>query len=164
MPQIKTARHFGSETYLNLKAACRDVVALAGGISRCVGLTRASQSKLSEALSPAVEDRFMAIDQIMDLEADCGQPVVSRFLAGLAGYDLTPFVASGQPRTLYQEFSKLILDGADVQARFATAMAEGQVEAKRIPEILVAIDRQLEDLHELKASLMQAQDKLRVVK
>lgn len=51
-------RQFGAETYLGLKASFRDLVALCGGGARCVGLTRTTQSRLSEAMSPQHADRF----------------------------------------------------------------------------------------------------------
>jgi hypothetical protein len=63
-------RQFAPQTYLDLKARFRDLVRAAGGPKRVAEKTRGCQSRISEAMAPQVDDRFPAVDQVADLEAD----------------------------------------------------------------------------------------------
>lgn len=100
----------------------------------------------------------------MDLEADAGTPVVTRFLAGLAGYDLHPIVANARPKTLYTEFADLTLKMADVQSAFASAMADGELTAIEAEQLMKSADKAIAQLHELKASAASITKTLRVAK
>jgi hypothetical protein len=149
----KEPRQFGVETYQAAKAAMRDLVHLCGGVNRCVTKTRAGQSRLSEALSPQCLDRFPALDQVIDLEADAGDPTVTRFLAGLAGYDLIPIVATAKPAALFNQFSSLTLAVAAVQAQFASAMADGTIDKPEAKKLLSAATQAITQLHDLQAAI-----------
>ena len=138
-------RHAPAQDYLNIKAAVRDLVALCGGAVRAAGLTRTTLSRLSEAMSPAHMERFPAIDQVYDLELECGQPVVTRLMADALGFDLVPREAVARPQSIHQHFAGIVVECGDVEARLAEALADGKVdEAERqtlIKEATQAIDR-----------------------
>lgn len=74
---------------LRLKAAFRDLVAAAGGNVRAATLSRADSARLSRY--GAVQETTQApIDVIAALEREVGEPIVTRVLAELAGYELVP--------------------------------------------------------------------------
>lgn len=157
------ARQFGVETYLSLKASFRDLVKLSGGVTRAVSLTRGCQSKMSEAMAPTELERFAALDQIADLEAECGEPVVTRVLAQMAGFDLVPVVASAAPAALMHLLAGLVLKTSDVNAQLAAALADGTVDDHEIASLLSATRSSIVKLHELEAALM-SRHKLQAVR
>lgn len=146
-------RNFGAQTYINLKVAFRDLVALAGGVNRAVSVTRGCQSKMSESVSLNMMSRFPAIDQIADLEADCGQPVMTRLLAELAGYSLSPLVANAKQSTMLQHLSAISRDAGSFGGQLADAIADGKIDAKERQCLIVAVNALMDNLVSVKASI-----------
>lgn len=141
-------RQLPANDYLAIKAATRDLVAMAGGPKRCEGITRGTASRFCEYGAPAIE-ACIGADQIADLEAECGQPVVTRVLAGLSGYDLVPRHAAAQPATLHRMLAELISSGGNVDSFLADALADGKVtvpEAKKISDEARALIDKLQSL------------------
>lgn len=118
-----TPRLHAASVYDLLKATCRDLVKAAGGQERVALVTRGSQGKISEALSPHHPERFMAIDQVADLERDVGAPVVTRLLAEMAGYELTPRSAA-RAKSAARHLADVISAGNAVEAGLALALAD----------------------------------------
>lgn len=81
-----SARQLPANDYAGLKAATRQLVTAAGGGNEGSKVTRVSQQVLSGYGSANAEhaERFVPLDVIADLEAECGQPIVTRKLAELA--------------------------------------------------------------------------------
>jgi len=80
------ARQLPASDYVALKAATRQLVTAVGGGNEAAKATRVSQQVLSGYGSVGDEhhERFAPADVIADLEAECGQPIVTRKLAELA--------------------------------------------------------------------------------
>ena len=82
------ARQLPAESYALLKAATRHLVRAAGGVEHAP--TRVGKSNLSDYGSINKSETYIPIDVVADIEADLGDPRVTRALADLAGYDLVP--------------------------------------------------------------------------
>lgn len=75
-----------------LKAATRRLLDAAGGLVSASMACRAGKTSLGR-FGSVNDEQFMPADVIADLEADIGEPVVTRELARLAGYKLVPIRA-----------------------------------------------------------------------
>lgn len=84
-----TTRALSRDTYLALRAKVRDLIRDNGGLVPSSEATRLSKSTLGRCQTPH-DDDWMPVDVVADLEAQAGEPVVTRFLAGLLGYRLVP--------------------------------------------------------------------------
>lgn len=116
-------RLHAAAVYDLLKARCRDLVKAAGGQERAALITRGSQGKISEALSPLHPERYMALDQILDLERDADAPLVTRLLAEVAGYDLVQRDGAA-PKTPARHLADVITAGNAVEAGLASSLAD----------------------------------------
>ncbi len=83
------ARKHCESAYLALKAAARRLIGSAGGLEAAANVTRVSKASLGFYTQPT-HDQHMPADVIADLEADIGDPVITRELARLSGYALVP--------------------------------------------------------------------------
>jgi hypothetical protein len=120
-------RQLPANDYQAIKAATRQLIAHAGGAVAASGVTRGGHQNIGRYGSVQIDDaeRFMPADVIADLESECGQPVLTRTLAKLAGHILVP-----EPQV----------------ARSGTAM--GMITAKALKEtsdVFVAIGESLGD-------------------
>lgn len=144
------ARQLPRRDYLRLKASTRDLISAAGGPTRGAELTRSSQSRLSEAMAPHCEDRFLCIDQVADLEAEVGQPVMTRTLAALAGFHLVPIREVRCPQQGFLDLLSRLLDkGGDVATALAMSIADGVItpdEAKLLRQSIATAQTVLAEL------------------
>jgi hypothetical protein len=87
-----TPRQLPAVDYASLKTATRALIKVIGTETDAAGVTRVAQPQLSKyvSTSPDNAEFFVPIDIIADLEAECGQPVVTRKLAELSGHELVP--------------------------------------------------------------------------
>jgi hypothetical protein len=154
MPHKNEFSQFDAATYLKLKAAFRDLVAQCGGVSRCCGLTLGCQSKMSEAMSPAHMERMPTLRQIADLEAECGVPVVTRFLADMAGYSLAPQTAKASPQSMHVHLSQIIRDSGEFSASLAVALSDGTIDPSERAKLISQVNHLMDDLQCAKASLL----------
>ena len=116
-----------SKEHLAAKAFFRDLMDLCGGPKRCSRLTGHPDSHLSAAGSVHYEDRWPRIDHVIDLESECGNPVLTRFLADLQGFDLEPRdgrLSSDLPHTIAAMFKEI----ADVITTVSASQADGRVD------------------------------------
>ncbi|MFC3693388.1 phage regulatory CII family protein [Chenggangzhangella methanolivorans] len=125
------ARQLPERDYLALKAETRALVKRCGGQEAAAASTRVSHQALSRY--GALEDapNFAPIDVVADLEAEIGEPVVSRALAGLLGFTLVK-VEAGAQLTPAQRFARVMKETHEVNAAFADALSDGAIdEAER---------------------------------
>lgn len=120
-------RQFGQSTYLAIKAQCRKLVDAAGGPLQVAKISRANQGHISSAISPNELVRFMAIDQIADLEAETGQPFVTKHLAEMAGYDLVPRHVRQPSATINQQLVTILSECGEASQSLAAAIADGSI-------------------------------------
>jgi len=74
-----------SPGHLALKAAFRRLAKLAGGMESAASITRVSFGQIAK-YGRVHDEQFAPLDVVADLEADTGEALVTRELAGLAGY------------------------------------------------------------------------------
>ena len=147
-------RHCSAREYLTIKQATHDLIDACGGVIEAARHCRSTASRLSEAASPYSESRFAACDQIADLERLSGQPIVTRHLAGLAGYDLVSRETRPATRqTVLEHLSQVIRETADVSATIARGMADGSLDAAERREIIREIDEAVRELLDLKTDM-----------
>jgi hypothetical protein len=124
------ARQFGGSTYLAIKAAFRDLVHACGGPKMAAAKTRGCQSRISEAMAAHEIERFPAIDQIADMEAECGIPIVTRHLADMAGFRLEPISVAGtagkKPMAIA---ARMAADLGELQVAIVEAESDGTYDA-----------------------------------
>ena len=88
------ARTFGKDTYKRLKRRTDQLIDACGGLVAASAETRAGKSSLANYADSrgcgAAATLWAPIDIVADLEKVAGEPLVTRELARLAGYDLLP--------------------------------------------------------------------------
>jgi len=139
------ARYLPARDYFGLKAASRALVEHNGGATDAAAITRADQPNISRQVGNDM-DRFLAIDCVADLEAACGEPIVTRKLAEFADCLLIPVprgargdVLASEAATVTQEFGKLLTD-------FGAAVRDGSIHGREAVRVL-------EDIRELMTGL-----------
>lgn len=127
---MSAARFLPQRDYLGLKAAFRRLVELVGGSAEAGRISRVSQQAV-ERYGSANEDhegRFAPLDVIADLEAACGQPIVTRRLAEMLGTVLVALpVAPGSVARLDLITGQALKEVADVFARLGEARLDGAI-------------------------------------
>lgn len=119
-------RKTAEDLCLALKAKWRDLVKVGGGTDHASALVGVGISRISDYGSPEHMDRYPRIDQITQLELDCGMPVFTRYLADLHGYDLVQREARSE-RGIHSHFTSIVTEVAELQTRMAAAMADGTI-------------------------------------
>jgi len=155
--EVPEMRQAPEGDYLKIKAAWRRLVHMAGGAKHVIeaGITRGSESRMSEAGAPNHMDRFAALDQVLDLEMECGSPVVTQALADLHGFDLVQRDAV-RPIGIHAHFARIIRETRDVELKMAEAMADGQISETERSEI---ITETMEAINVLQAMLGELRTK-----
>ena len=147
-----SARQLPERDYLALKASTRGLLKLAGGQEAASSATRVGQQALSRYGAASEPEAFAPIDVIADLEAETGEPVVTRALAHLAGFDLVSREkGDGQP--LPRRLGCIAKEAGDVVASLANALADGTV--THAERVLVEAETQelIAEAHRLLAAL-----------
>lgn len=139
--------------YKRLKGACRDLVDEVGSAKRATELTRICAARLSEALAPHCEDRFLCIDQVADLEADVGSPIVTRILADMLGLDIVPREVSRSNLPIRSLIAAVTRESADLTARFLEASEDNRLSADERTELRREAEEAIEKLNELRIAL-----------
>lgn len=127
---MSPARYLPKNDYLGLKATFRRLVVLVGGGNEAAAQTRVGQQALDRygSISAEHEDRFAPADVIADLEAACGEPIVTRKLAELSGHVLVPLpVVQGSTARLDQVTGKALMEVGQVFTRLGEARADGVI-------------------------------------
>lgn len=148
------ARTFGKDTYKRLKRRTEKLITILGGLEDAAQETRAGKSSLGNYADHREHgsgaNLWAPIDVIADLEAAAGEPLVTRELARLAGYDLLPLAGDDAGA----------LDPLSDHCHHAVLMG-------RATEVAIAMDAdKIRDARELKAyvsALAEARDHLQRV-
>lgn len=150
-------RQFGDTTYLAIKAAFRDLVNACGGPKMAAAKTRGCQSRISEAMAAHEIERFPAIDQIADLEAECGVPFVTRHLADMAAMDLVPRSVShshaSKPMAIAAQMAASL---GELQVAYAAAMDDGELTAVEQAKLRGALNQHREAINIFDALLSKS--------
>lgn len=139
--------------HLTLKALFRDLLTACGGLKRCAALLGHPDSHLSASAAAHVTDRWPRLDHVIDLEADCGQPIVTQFLADRHGMDLMPRTGTAPAASTVQHLSKLARETGEVIAQMAAAVADGEVSNSERAAIVREIQQMIDAGHAAMADL-----------
>jgi hypothetical protein len=133
-----TARKLPAVAYHALKAAYRRLVDLAGGLESSATTTRVSKTSLGYYCQ-ATHDQHMPGDAIADLEADVGEPVVTRELARLAGYELVPIGGRAETGDIVVLTLRLDASTAAVSEAVAEMETDGRREVHELDAVCEAL-------------------------
>lgn len=136
------------------KAFFRDLMDACGGPKRCQKLTSHPDSHLSAMGSPHVTDRWPRLDHIIDLERDCGQPIVTRYLADLLGFELVPREGR-KAGDLPHVFAAAMKEMAEVQVAYVTAVANHHVDAAERAELVRQANQAIAGLQDFIVSVRE---------
>lgn len=142
MSAVLSARIFTAPDYAAIKNAVRRALRQAGGgLRELAGLTRLSAAQLSR-FGDLNSDQWVPLDVALDLDSLAGEPVITRALAELLGYDLVPSTAVVAQGRLMEHLAGLARESGDVMASISMALADG----KLTPNELAQIEANLADL------------------
>lgn len=154
---MSPARYLARHDYDGLRSAFRGLVRLAGGARAAEQISRVSHQALDRygSVNPDHADRFAPVDVIADLEAECGEPIVSRMLAEMSGHVLVHLpVVPGSNAELDQITGEALTEIGDVfltlgKARADNAISGGEAEdlhghIRDAIVMLLKLDRQVE--------------------
>lgn len=131
--------------FLRLKAGVADLVELSGGQKRAGEIIGVSQQTVSKIVNREGRD-MLSIRGQLALEADCGNPVLTRVCAELQGYrlerDNAP--AGPAPANPYVAIADISTEYSEVVQEFALRTADG-IFSKADG---AALDRRLSDIVE----------------
>lgn len=114
-------------THYALKAATGDLVDRCGGQKRAGDLLGVTQQQISK-LALREGDGMLSIRQKLVLEADCGEPVMTKVEADLLGYRLERIaprpveLVAGSP---FSAHAQVMIEAADVARAFAHSVEDG---------------------------------------
>ena len=146
--------------YLRIKAAIRALIDAAGGGLAAAGLgLRVGKSNLSDYGSIHRLEIFMPADVIADLEASVEEPIVTRALARLQGYELYKLPESKAGEDWVGMLGESAKDTGNVIARLGAALSDdGKVTAHEVREsdLVPLIDEALRELVRLRVAALAA--------
>lgn len=141
--------HLAPEVRWGLKAATRDLIRRSGGGRRAEEITGVSDTQLSRYADPD-GDGLIGLAATILLERDTGRPIVTEFLASLAGYRLVP-IEGGTPNTepASAVFAGVVAEVGDLLETTSAALVDGAVsenEARSIATDAAAARDAIDDL------------------
>lgn len=128
-----------------LKEATQRLVTACGGLKAAAEGTRVSTQSLFRYTDESEEnrDRFVPVDIVRQLEARCGLPVVTEFLAHAAGVGLTQASGPVTAGDVAVQVATAAREAADVFAAAAVGLADGTVTAPEAGAMVGEIDEAL---------------------
>lgn len=136
-----------------LKAANRMLIKLNGGIEACVDLTSLSKSQIGRCNSDKDTD-LLPIASVIRLEAECGNPVVTRAMAELHGCQLVDPDEKGEDgRCLMRDNAEMQQRNSEFQSGLYAAVGDNVI----TPNEAV---RSLKDLQALKLKIADVETSL----
>ena len=149
-------RTFPAYSYQALKAAFRRLTKTVGGQESAAGVTRVDYQRIGR-YGRAHEAMFAPVDVVADLEADAGEPLVTRVMADLQGYLLVPKPPGTGDAQWVEYLGALAKESGEAMARLGEAFAQGGTitreevrdmelrrEVTEAMEVLARIDKALE--------------------
>lgn len=117
-------RYLAGSDYAGLKGSTRKLVKTSD-----IGVTRVGQQELSKYGNPSDDhaERFMPVDIVADLEAECGMPIVTAKLAELAGCLLVPLPKGKGQGALNERSHRTAQEFAEVMSGILGALADGEI-------------------------------------
>lgn len=134
------------EVYLQIKAATRSLIKNCGGAEWASSVTRVNKTVLSDYQNVKRPDFYMPADVVTDLEAECGDPIVTKLLCSLAGGYYVPLPTQVGDEVLPAHLAQIGKEVADVFSAVSVALADGQLSAEEKDRILSEIEEAINAL------------------
>ncbi|MCM5689156.1 hypothetical protein M8037_10135 [Sinorhizobium meliloti] len=132
-----------------LKAATRMLIKLNGGIEACAELTSLSKSQIGRCNSDKDPD-LLPIPSVIRLEAECGNPVVTRAMAELHGCQLVnPDEQGHDDRCLMRDNAEMQQRNSEFQSGLYSAAGDNVItpnEAMRSLRDLQSLKQKISDV------------------
>ena len=144
---MNTPSFLARRDYDRIRASTRTLVDRAGGpVFAAREIVRVDAARLSRYGAPH-ETCFIPVDVVADLEAEVGEPIVTRVLADLCGFVLIPKPgAKGDPDWL-RCASAVIRECAEVSGAIGAALAEdGTISEQEAAQIARQAHKAMEQL------------------
>lgn len=133
---VKAARHFGSDYYLAIKAATRMLIKFNGGLEAAATATRVQRASLQRYGSVDNMEQFIPLDVVADLEAESGQPVMTKALARGAGFFLVPMPPASGDAKWVKHLGDLGKEAGEVISKLAQALTVGgDISAEEVKDL-----------------------------
>ena len=117
-------RVFSESEYMALKTAFRRLTKAVGGQESAASVTRVDFQRIGRYARPN-EPSFAPIDVVADLEADLGNPMITRVLADMQGYILIAKPPVEGERRWIEHLGALGKEAGEAIARLSEAFADG---------------------------------------
>lgn len=140
---------------LELKAATRHALELAGRANTFAMVTRVEPPALSKYASPAEMTAFMPVDVVLDLDREIGAPMLTQALARMLGYRLVPIEPDAAGTVGLEDLAEVQRETGDVVQKLATALPDG-IDAQERRELKKEIGEGIASLHRLDRKLGRA--------
>lgn len=144
------ARHF------RLKAAMRDLIAACGGIERTADIAMLGKSTVGRWQDADAKD-FPNVATVAALEAECGNALVSRALADLAGLPIgDKSAAIGDDGCVMASHAQTVGQAAQLMAEGAMAFSDNHVtptEAANLDRVAQKLERDLAEYRKILAGI-----------
>jgi len=150
---MNEGRQLPARDYASLKAEFRDLVEAGGGVTRAARITRVNAPRLSNYCS-SQDSSFAPVDVIADLEAEVGEPIVTRILADLSGYVLVRKAAVEHPvETIDRAAAPVMQAVGKAMMELGTALRDGVCSPQQAAAILPTVTMACAAIHGLDAAL-----------
>ncbi|CAI2936129.1 hypothetical protein [Aminobacter niigataensis] len=142
--------------FYRIKAAQRDLIAMAGGVERAADVTSFSKSVVGR-WNHAADHDLMPISAVLALEAECGVPLVTSAMADLNGRRLAdPDAMQVATGNILARHAETCRHAAELMATGAASFADGKVTPSEAAEMDRAASRMEHGLAELRKTLAGA--------
>ena len=153
------ARRFGATTYLRLKTKVRALIRECGGQEAAATLSRIASHQAFGRYGRPREPEGMPVDVVVDLEAEVGEPIVTRELADLAGYVLVPLPPAEADPEWVRDLSAMMTAAGETMRGIGEALADdGAVSPDEIDRLGL-----LDDVQKAMGALANLQAALRAI-
>ncbi len=149
---MSTARYLSAGEYDRLSAMTRLLVQKCGGPSCASEITRVDAPRLSRYGAPH-EPVFAPVDVIRDLEEFLGDPIVTRGLALMAGFTLTPIRVQAGTEHILEAGGAVTSAMASISAGIMHRLSDGELDEAERRATLVDVDTAFELLARLRAKV-----------
>lgn len=117
------ARQHPIEIYKRLGRRQRELITECGGIKCAAELTRVEQAHIGRFHNRNAAEQ-MPVDVVADLEKDAGEPIVSRALVQLLGYEVVKLPEGRWEGDINQQLAAMFKEVGEVTQKIGQALAD----------------------------------------
>lgn len=142
----KAPRSSTEQDRLSIKASVSRALKMAGGAASFQHSTRLHESNLSRDASPQGEDHHLPLDVALDLDRECGAPVILSEMARLLGYRLAPMRSETMSDIALTDISRLMSASHKTNASLLAAIEDNTVTPSEAKSVAKDIDATIREL------------------